>query len=563
MNERFEIKKILAGILIMSINACGDNQIHAQNGKSYYWIQFTDKAESPFTLERPEEFLSKRSLTRRIKQNVDITEQDLPVSPFYIQKISDLNIEIVNVSRWFNGAIIASTDTSLIDTLDYLQFVDFPPQMLKSGATLKAGYNKLKLDLDLTPFAAQYGFARYQLEMLNAMPLHEKGFQGEGMLIAIQDAGFTNANTISSLQHVWSDNRVIALKDFVKDGSDFFNNHAHGTVIFSILAGIESEYLFGSAPMAEYALIRTEDASTEYLIEEYNWVVGAEFSDSLGADVISSSLGYSYFTDATQNHSYADMDGKTTPISRAATIAASKGMLVVTSAGNSGGPPWFKITAPSDAPGILAIGAVDSAGTITGFSSRGPTFDQRIKPDVDAMGFKTVAQHPSGFFYHCSGTSCSAPLISGLAACLWQQYPLAGREDIYDAIIRSGSHYLSPDTIYGYGIPDFMAAGRIVDQKIEPASVDPVEINVFPNPFTDILYVELFSTPENLTNPCYLEFYDIYGRLLFQEELFVYSEHLIYKTDKLIKLPTGMYVVRLQSGPADSYFPITKIRSPL
>lgn len=533
----------------------------AQGDTNFYWLEFTDKDGTPYSIDRPEEFLSALAISRRQQQLIPIIDQDLPVNPIYVNKLNDLDLEVISISKWFNGVIISSANHTLIENLDVLPFVASPPVLIKPGIGEKStGYT----NLDKYPekeFINNYGLASVQLEMLNSVPLHSNGFNGQDVFIAILDAGFTNSDRISSLQHIWLDQRVLAIRDFVKDGKDIFNSHAHGTIIFSIIGGIEDQSFYGSAPLANYALVRTEDASTEYIIEEYNWIVGAEFADSLGVDIITSSLGYSLFDDPLQNHSYAEMDGKTTPITRAAEIAASKGIFIVSSAGNSGQNAWGKITAPADGETVMAVAAVDSAELIVGFSSRGPSYDQRIKPDVSAMGYKTIAQLPSGQFYYCSGTSCSAPLISGMAACLWQAFPKVTSKEILDAIRKSGSRYLMPDTAYGYGVPDFMSASLILEENENPEESDGTKLNAFPNPFSNYLYIEISIQEESLPKSCYIEFFDLFGRLILQDELIIENDYLIYKTEKLAFLPGGMYTIRYRTGSEIQNFSITKIQS--
>lgn len=546
----------ISSIFLLSLIGPQTDQILAQNLHPHYWIAFTDKQNNSYSLDRPEEFLSERALHRRSAQGITITEQDLPVSETYLGQIRAAGAEVINVSKWFNGAIIATADSTVVESLELLEFVSGPPLLLRPSFQFKSGYHSNKMDFPVAGHNEVYEYGQNQVGMISLDDLHEQGYLGSGMLIAVLDAGFTNANEISSLQHLWEEQRILAVRDVVQDGRDFFNTHAHGTVVLSILAGVKPGILRGTAPASEYLLIRTEDASTEFLIEEYNWVVGAELADSLGADLINSSLGYSVFNDPSQNHSFEDMDGMTTPVTLAAEIAATKGIAVITSAGNSGGPPWFKITAPADGEQIMAIGAVDSTGMITPFSSRGPTADGRIKPDVVAMGLYTVAQHPEGYFYYCAGTSCSAPVITGAAACLWEKHRNVSAPQIRSAIRNSGDRYLSPDTLYGYGIPNFNLASRVLEFDDE-GSRKP-HLKAFPNPFSDIIYIELsLDSPGKIT----LEIFDLQGSRILMEEYQAGQPYLIVNPGWASALRSGTYILRVTSAQGSREFVVTKIKS--
>ncbi|MGD2034574.1 MAG: S8 family serine peptidase, partial [Bacteroidales bacterium] len=393
-----------------------------------------------------------------MRQNITITGEDLPVDPQYIAGLRDLGLEVINVSKWFNGALVSSDDSLLIDTLDRYAFIRSKPVLVKPALSEKAAIPipDKTISTDVPP----YGYSSNQIEMVNGWFLHRNQYEGQDMMIAVLDAGFTNADRISSLQHIRNEERIVAVKDFVKDGQSVFASHRHGTLVFSIMGGVVENTIYGTAPGAAYALIRTEDTGSEYLIEEYNWVCGAEYADSLGADVINSSLGYYLFDDQDQDHSFSDLNGSVTPVSIGAGIASSKGMIVVTSAGNTGDDPWLRIIAPGDAFNVLTVGAVDSEKNLAVFSARGPSSDGRVKPDICARGLGTFTQLPDGRIAGCDGTSCSAPVISGMVACLWQSNRNASALEVMESVRKSSSQYLFPDSLYGYGIPDFMLADR-------------------------------------------------------------------------------------------------------
>lgn len=516
----------------------------AQQSLPKYWITFTDKKNTPYTLDKPLEYLSSRSLDRREKQGIGIDSSDLPVNPAYIESVKAKGIRIINISKWFNGALVELDCTSYLDTLRSMSFIKDEIIRVKPEITMPQEKQVHKFKSETDPFMPAYGHSYNQIRMLNGHILHQQGYTGEGMLISLLDAGYTNANTISSLQHLWEDGRVIATKDFVKDGNAFFSSHSHGTIVLSALAGYEPQMLLGSAPGASYALIRTEDDSSEYLIEEYNWVCGAEFADSIGSDVINSSLGYTQFDDPSQNHSVEDLDGKTTPVARAASIASEKGIIVVVSAGNNGGGPWRKIGSPADADGILAVGATDSLGVIAYFSSRGPSADGRIKPDVSAMGLLTYSQSPDNSFIYASGTSISSPLIAGMAACLWQANPGAANIEIIDKIRQSSDRYFGSDSIYGNGIPDFALSDRMLLNREELEVVKSVPVNIFPNPAHNNIYLRIYREGIYGIEEAILRFYDIYGRLNNEIIVPVAGELHVAEID-IRQLRTGIYYLHI------------------
>lgn len=519
----------------------GSLTVRGQLAPDTYWVQFTDKNNSPYQIDNPSEFLSERAVSRRQKQNISITKQDLPVNGSYVDSLRNLGIYIHNVSKWLNGAVIVSSDLELLDTLHHISFVANKLPVSEIRLTVKSAIDKFP---PLPKSSIDYGESENQVMMLNGKSLHSMGFEGEGMLIAVLDAGFTNSKEIESLKHLWDEGKIIASRDFVKDNSNMFTVHTHGTIVFSIIAGVIPGNIYGTAPKADFVLLRTENGATEYLVEEYNWISGAEYADSIGVDIINSSLGYSLFDNPEQDHTYEDMDGKSTPISIGATIAASKGMLVVTSAGNSGDDPWRYITAPADADSVLGIGAVDPYRVIAGFSGRGPSYDGRIKPDISAQGVYTVGQTEYGALRYCNGTSCSSPLMAGMAACLWQSRPHASAQDIRNAIIEASDRYSSPDTIYGYGIPNMLMAQNILD-SIAPPVNDLTQILVYPNPVPEV--VRLTTTFPWLNNPesGLIEIYDVNGRLLISTIKDFNKGITIHPIEEVLELEHGFYMLRL------------------
>jgi serine protease AprX len=529
--------------VLLILPVTGKGQINTPR----YWITFTDKQNTPYSISHPEAFLTERSIERRLRQNIPVTEEDLPVDPAYPDSLTKLGIRLINVSRWFNGALITSDDTILISDLENLSFIKNPAILLRPAINEDEPVSPISMEKNACiPTLAPYGYSTSQITMLHGEYLHNLGYRGEGKLIAILDAGFSNADHISSLSHVWQENRVIAIRDFVADENTLFmHSSEHGTAIFSIIAGIEEDFLYGSAPNSSFVLARTEEVAHEFLVEEYNWVCGAEFADSLGADIINSSLGYSLFDDPAQDHTYSDMDGRTTPVSIAAGKAASKGMVIVSSAGNSGNSPWFHIIAPADADSILAIGAVDSLGSVTFFSSRGPSYDRRIKPDVCSQGLYTVSQFPDGSFIYCAGTSCSAPLISGMTACLWQANPGASSFMITDAIRKTGDHYFNPDSLYGYGIPDFLKADWILGHGVTDTINSLTSFSLFPNPAHDYFYLVIRRPLRDNSEDAFITVYDITGNLCKQVTKRISGNNYVIMLDSPANLNTGLYYLQV------------------
>jgi hypothetical protein len=344
--------------------------------------------------------------------------------------------------------------------------------------------------------------------------MHQQGFTGKGMLIAVLDAGFPAANTVSVFDSARAENRISTGFDFVDNNNQIFDDHPHGTYVLSCMASLVNGQIIGTAPHASYVLIRTEDAPTEHIIEEYNWVAGAEFADSVGADIINSSLGYTQFDDPSQNHTYQDMDGDHTIAAFGADIAASKGIFVNISAGNSGNSPWYYISTPADADSALAIGALDASGNVAGFSSRGPAPDGAVKPNVMAMGVGTTVVDPADIVTTGSGTSFAGPVNAGAVACLWQSYPQATNMQLKAAIEQSASIYNNPNGDYGYGIPNYCLAKSLLT-GIDPRKLYENEPLVYPNPFLNEINVNIYSGDTQTIN---ISIYDIAGKMILTQQ---------------------------------------------
>lgn len=536
----------------------------AQTAPATYWIRFTDKANTPYSLSAPEEFLSPRAIERRIRQGIAIDSLDLPVDPAYINTLLTAGeIELVNRHKWFNAVTIRSTDTLALDTLDQLPFVAEVRRTNDGRQRPARAAEKFPIALRQeigAHFEPVYGASFRQVEMMNMHLLHEAGAKGGGMLIGILDSGFEDADSLPAFTELRARNGIVMTRDMADHDGDVFDDHWHGRSVLSCIAGHVPGELLGTAPMADVALFRTEVSATEYLWEEDNWVSGAEVADSLGCDVLNTSLGYTQFDDSTQDHTYADMDGLTTRISIAAGIAARKGMIPVQSAGNNGSSTWHYIGAPADAIDILTVGATGTMREIAPFSSHGPSFDGRVKPDVAAVGWGAIGLGVSGVqVMPINGTSFSSPLVAGSVACLWQLHPDRSAQEIMAAVRQSASQHDAPDDDLGHGIPDFWRAHQLLGGRDLTGLSGGRFLNAWPVPFTDHFFVELYSGPGTTIS---LSLHDPAGRLVWRGEDEVDPDvymQLRVGDERLQRLNAGLYVLRASNGYAELLRPVIKI----
>ncbi|MBV2246410.1 MAG: S8 family serine peptidase [Lentimicrobium sp.] len=535
--------------------------LNAQD-KTLYVVKLTDKANSQFHISEPAAFLSHRAIERRLRQNIPIDETDLPVSPAYLKQIRQEGAEIVYSSKWLNTVILSIENQSIYAKIAAKPFVK---RIYKETRLFENQANKPFFDNEIiyknsptnnvypkntsAPNVLSYGASFNQVNMIAANQLHNLGYMGQGFTIAVIDAGFKSANTMAAFDSLRANNRILGTQDFVSPGNNVYQNtmSSHGTYVLSTMAGWLPGQLIGTAPHANYWLLRSEDATAEYLMEEYYWVKAAEFADSAGADIINSSLGYTLFDNPAENHTYADMDGNTTVITKGADRAASKGILVVSSAGNSGNNPWKYISAPADGDSVLTVGAVNAAGIYAGFSSIGPTYDGRTKPDVSAQGAGCVlAKIPTGITQG-DGTSFSSPIIAGAAACLWQANPTYSAQEIIHAIKQSATLNSNPNNQIGWGIPDFLAASSKLTVII-PQETDPFDrLTAYPNPIlNDQLMVALeLNNPETID----IRIYNSYGREVFAKTgvKLAQGKNLI-ALNQLDALNKGIYMLQVSDG---------------
>lgn len=463
----------------------------AQIGPDTYWVQFTDKDATPYSIGEPEQFLSARSIERREAQGIAIDETDLPVDPAYISAVLAAgDVQLVNRSKWFNAITIRSTDAFALDAIEQLPFVSTVRATRRLTLDMPQPVEKFTLEAPPSMMLRggqpeDYGLSWNQIFIHNGHLLHGFEAKGQGMLIGVLDSGFEDADSLAAFADLRAREGIVLTRDMVNHDGDVYDDHWHGRSVLSCMTGILPGYLQGTAPLADYALVRTEEVAFEMVVEEDNWVAGAELLDSLGCDVLNTSLGYTTFDDSLLDHTYEQLDGLTTRISIAAGMAARKGMIPVQSAGNNGWSPWHYISAPADAYDILAVGAVGNQGQFAGFSGWGPSADGRVKPDVMAVGWGAIGLRLEGdSVASINGTSFSSPIMAGLVACLWQLHPERNAHDVMDAVRRSAHLWLAPNDSMGYGIPDFMVAHAWLDltANVQDGAVISGML-VSPNPF--------------------------------------------------------------------------------
>lgn len=441
--------KFIKGLFWSLISLITFSGVNAQQ-KAFFYLR--DKSNSSYSVSRPEQYLSERAIQRRTRQNLSITETDLPPNRSYLDSIRGTGAKVISASRWFN-AVFVEGDSSALKKISGFSFVKDQEKRFRIGESHRAHSISIPQSANLTP--GMYGSAYDQLKKIGLDQMHRDGYTGKGVLIAVLDAGFLNANKISFFDSLISKKQIVSTYDFVEYKTDVYKSDPHGTKVLSCMAAYKPEVYVGGAFDASYLLLRTENNTSETMWEEVNWLLGAEYADSAGADIINSSVGYNLFDHSASNHTIKELDGKTTIITRAAQAAAATGMLVVNSAGNDGAKPWKYIFAPADGDSVLTVGAVDMQGGYAAFSSVGPTADERIKPDVVAVGASAYVISSDGIVVTDNGTSFSCPQITSLAAGLWQAHPELSAYQIKEMIINSASQYDLPDNKLGYGIPDY------------------------------------------------------------------------------------------------------------
>jgi serine protease AprX len=526
------MKVWLKSFLIVSA-AVLSSTAHAQVNR--YFVFFKDKANTPYSISSPSTFLTQKSILRRQKQDVLITDEDLPVNPLYVQQVKATGAATFFTSKWWNGVLV-QTDNATLTTIKALPFV-LKTELVAPGSKLLGGRMSTADKSNATSADPQP--TDFQLQQLALDKMQEEGYRGEGVDVAQFDSGWLGVNAAAPFQHLFQEGRMKAVFNFVKNTKDVYTDDNHGTEVLSVMGAFSPGAFTGGVYKANFYLFQTEDKLTEYRIEEYNWTFAAERADSLGVDVINSSLGYYDFDDATMNYKVTDLTGDKAVVSISARKAVEKGIVVVCSAGNEGNNSWRYVSVPADVDGVIAVGSITQSGSRSLFSSFGPSADGRIKPEVVALGSGTSCINQSGTITSVNGTSLASPLIASLAAGLIQAFPSASGKDIYDAILNSGTQSDKPDNILGYGVPRFTIVSSYLKYG---AQKDP--ISVFPNPVSNEDLNVLLKEPTS--EPIAVSIYDVLGKRVAED-----SPALIWDTNPrqfdLSQLPTGIYFLVLRN----------------
>ncbi len=514
------------------------------------WIYFRDKTDSEL------QNISDKAFQRRLKNNVDLNNNwfDKLISKKYLVVLEDYGIKIDNESRWLN-AVSVTSDLETLNNILSLKFIKKiePVHGYKKHSDLN---NKIKIDHKNRIFENSqrnfdYGASYAQIEQLNCHLAHEAGYFGQGVRILVIDTGYKLSHL--SLQQI----NVVAEYDFINNdeiteneanNNDSPTQHNHGTSILSLLAGYLPGTIISPAFQSEYLLAKTEDVSSETRLEEDNYVAALEWGESYGADISTSSLGYLDW------YSYCDMDGNTAVTTIAVDIAARLGVLCVTSAGNWGAdnpsedpcqiPITHYISAPADADTVIAVGAVNNSGSIAYFSSRGPTYDGRIKPEVCAMGLGVwcaSANNNNNLVLQSNGTSTAAPLVSGALAVIMSAQPTWNAMEVRNSLLRTSSRYNNPNNIYGYGIPDII--GAINFQQLQTHQTDqyPNKFHIskaYPNPFNPTISVDISTNRESILS---MQIYNTRGKKMFAKNYNLVAHSPKKMTWDLADYPSGIY----------------------
>lgn len=445
------MKKLV--LLVFALNICLGTFAQFTPGDTLkYRISLKDKAATDYSLQKPEMYLSKKSIERRKRQGLEIDSTDLPVCKKYVDAIRKKGVHVLVTGKWDNFVTVSCNDSMLIAEIAGLPFVRSTERVWR-GVAKRASERDSLINKPLRTDSL-YGPAITQIKMSHADRLHEAGFKGQGMTIAVIDAGFHNVDKIEAMKNI----NILGTRDFVNPEADIYAESSHGMSVLSCMAMNQPNVMIGTAPEASYWLLRSEDEYSENLVEQDYWAAAIEFADSVGVDLVNTSLGYYSFDDPAKNYRYRDLNGHYALMSREAAKAADKGIVVVCSAGNSGSGLWKKITPPGDAENVITVGAVNKYGVLAPFSSVGNTADGRVKPDVVAVGLGSDVMGTDGNLRHANGTSFSSPIMCGMVACLWQACPELTAKEIIELVRRSGDRAVFPDNIYGYGIPDLWKA---------------------------------------------------------------------------------------------------------
>lgn len=504
------------------------------------WVYFSDKPDSAAYLANPLTMLTQKSIDRRIAQNIALDVKDVPVFPSYIAQITNATgITVMAKSKWLNALHIRGSIGNIqqLANLTFVNTIQFADKTLNINASSKIAsplaFQAINKTMETqTSFA--YGNSNNQISMLGGVLLHQQNFTGLGKTIAVLDAGFPGVNTIAAFQRLFTNNLLLGGYNYVGQSTDFYTGGTHGTLVLSTMGGYVENSLVGTAPDAGYYLFITEDIASENPVEESYWVEAAEEADRLGVDIINTSLGYFGYDNPNYSYTYEDLNGVTAFASRGADVAFSRGIICVTSAGNSGSSANPYVAVPAESLHTLAVGAVNALGLYANFSSIGPSFDGRIKPEVVAQGVQAVVANASGTIGLASGTSFSGPITAGMVACLWQALPNKTNAQIMQIIKESGSIFANPTPQLGFGIPNYNNA-LLSTLGITFPEIKTVTIH--PNPAKDILNISFLSTDASI------EIYSAVGQKVLEIKATSANAAI-----PISHLPSGVYFCRINSG---------------
>lgn len=504
------------------------------------WVYFVDKPDAQSYIDNPLTMLTQRALDRRAAHGVAITVQDAPIHQLYINQVTAATgITVKAKSKWMNALHIRGTQVN-IENLENLPFVDHVtfanPALNGTGKVVKTKKATYTNKFQETQANFNYGASAIQIQMLNAHFLHQQNYTGSGKIVAIMDAGFPGVNTQAPFQRLRDNNLILGGYDFVNKTTNPYVGFQHGTQVLSNMGGYADNQLVGTAPDAQYYLFITEDIASENPVEESNWVEALEMADSLGVDVVNTSLGYFAYDNPNYSYEYADLNGQTAFSSKAADIAFSKGMILVTSAGNSGSTSDPYVSVPADAATTLTIGAVNNSEIKAGFSSIGPTADNRIKPDLMAMGVGATVATQTGTITTNNGTSFAGPILAGAVTSFWGAFPTKTNAEIVQLVKASADRFSNPNNNYGYGIPDFQLAYN--NALLTNSEFSKAAFSVYPNPTYNQVTVHL---PENIS-AVQIVFYNSLGQLVLEKNV---ENNAAITLDNL---NAGLYIYKITSG---------------
>ena len=517
-----------------------------------YMVHFTDKAGSPYSIEQPSEFLSQRAIDRRTFQGIAVDETDLPVNPDYVQALIDEGAVVYFTSRWFNAALIQADEAiaaqvAALPMVDNLEFIATGMKLTPgntnvdtSGGDPVIGTNTNNRNTDL------------QNELIGINDMHEMGYFGEDMLVAIMDGGFRNVNHSSFFSHLYDNGQIKMTYDLVHNELDVYSYSSHGTRVLSCMGARFEEDYTGSVPEADFMLFVTEDVDDEFRIEEYNLVLATEMADSAGVDVINASVGYNFFDSTSMDYTYEQMDGQTAVSTIGMSMAADKGIMVVVSAGNEGNSSeWPYIVAPADAENIIAVGASDLTGDKVSFSSIGATADGRIKPDVMAMGLSTVVCNDGANITVSNGTSFSSPQVAGLVTGLWQANPEWTAAELRERLRVTASRGANPDNFNGHGIADFERANEFIVLGIEEELLS--DLKIFPNPIKENQLI--LSSDNGLLKNTEIVMFNSMGQTIKS----LYNKSKATRVTLILEdFQPGIYILRISSENRSRSFQVLK-----